>query len=346
MTGQSTTATQGATLVRSHRIAVRVPGAPAPYDTLHATLRYPALPADNDVERMSGMLRADSSGAPYPVVVVLPGINVASAGYLDLAVAMADSGMVAVTFDWVGELFPGQYGLTPGVDLAVVGPTTYGTAPTTPALAPLLAALAEVNAAGPLAGLLDLERVGLFGHSAGGTVALQSARPQWFPKVRAVATYGSHTMASQQLGFAPGTLLAAPIAVPVMVVAGTEDGVIAASAIRYGEEAGAAAHDPVERTWAEAIPLETEAWLVRLAGAGHLAASSYDDPTSARGFLEAPLEAEQSTLRAALCALLTTFFTAQLVSGARSADAAAELDQILNLSHPSIADTIADIRRR
>ncbi|WP_300678044.1 alpha/beta fold hydrolase [Nocardioides sp.] len=332
-------------LIRSHRFAVRVPGAAAPYDTLHAVARHRALPASTDVERMSGMLQPDRAGAPYPVVVVLPGINVASAGYLDLAVALASAGIVAVTFDWVGELFPGQVGLTPGVDLAVVGPRTYGTAPTTPALAPLLAALAELDdpaCGGPLAGLLDLDRVGLFGHSAGGTVALQSARPAWFEQVRAVATYGSHTMASQQLGFAAGTLLPAPISAPVMLVAGTADGVIAASAIRYGDTAHAPAHDPVERTWVEAIPAETEAWLVRLEGAGHLAVASPEDPTSARGFLEPPLSADQDELRADLCALLTTFFTAHLGLGETAAAAADELEQILVQPRP----TIADIRRR
>ena len=56
--------------------------------------------------------------------------------------------------------------------------------------------------------------------------------------------------------------------------------------IRYGEEAGAAGHDPVERTWREALPATTEAWLVRLAGAGHICAVHPDDPTTARGFLE------------------------------------------------------------
>ncbi|MFI5429784.1 hypothetical protein [Aeromicrobium sp. UC242_57] len=190
--------TGSTTWVRAHRTAVRVPGTEAPYDTAHVTMRYPALEARNDVERMSGALAADSTGAPYPVVIVVPGINVASFGYLDLAVALARAGMVVVTFDWVAELFPGQFGLTPGVDLTAVGPDTYGTKPTTAALGAVLDAVALAQEEGPLAGLLDLDKIGLFGHSAGGTVTLQSARTEWFPQVRAVVTYGAHTMASQQ----------------------------------------------------------------------------------------------------------------------------------------------------
>ncbi|WP_104106288.1 alpha/beta hydrolase [Nocardioides sp. 616] len=326
-------------LVRTHRAAVRVPGAEAPYDTMHVTVRYPALEARTDVERMSGMLAADPAGAPYPVVVVLPGINVSSSGYLDLAVAVARAAMVCVTFDWVGELFPGQYGLTPGVDIGAVGPEAYGSRPTTPALGAVLAELGRMQDVGPLSGLLDLDRIGVFGHSAGGTVALQSVRTDWFPGVRAVATYGAHTMASQQLGYQAGTLLPAPVEVPVMLLAGTADGVVAASAIRYGEQAGAAGHDPVERTWREALPQASEAWLVRLAGAGHMLPASPEDPTSARGFLEEPNSADQDHLRGVLTELVTTFFRAGLVSDAGSKAA-------LNRWDDHRRPEIADIRRR
>ncbi|MCD9198621.1 dienelactone hydrolase family protein [Aeromicrobium wangtongii] len=311
----------------------------APYDTVHVTLRHPALPAATDIERMSGVLPADPSGAPYPVVIVLPGINVASSGYLELAVSLAQAGMVAVTFDWLAELFPGQFGLTPGVDLTAVGPDTYGSKPTTPALAAVLAAVAQAQEAGPLAGLLDLDRIGVFGHSAGGTVALQSARAAWFPQVRAVATYGAHTMASQQLGHAPGTLLPAPVDVPVLLLGGTADGVVAASAIRYGQEAGAAGHDPIERTFTEALPPDTEAWLVRIADAGHMLPAAPEDPTSARGFLEEPPAGDQDRLRSVLIDLVTTFFSARL--GAEPSSLA-ELDTWQDHIHPDIAD----IRRR
>ncbi len=331
--------TAESTLVRAHRTAVRVPGVAAPLDTMHVTMRHPALAARNDIERMSGALAADPAGAPYPVVIVLPGVNVSSSGYIDLAIALAQRGLVALTFDWVAELFPGQVGLTPGVDLGAVGPDTYGSRPTTPAIDAALSALAEAQVTGPLAGLLDLDRVGLFGHSAGGTVALQSARTAWFPQVRAVATYGSHTMASQQLGFPAGTLLPAPIDVPVLLVSGTNDGVVAASAIRYGEEAGAAGHDPVERTWAEAIPATTEAWLVRITDAGHMLPSALEDPTSARGFLETPNGADQDQLREVFVVLTAAFLVATLKD---EPSTKAALDQWHDHPRPEIAD----IRRR
>ncbi|WP_166140124.1 alpha/beta hydrolase family protein [Nocardioides ochotonae] len=331
-------------LVRAVREAVRVPGAPAPYDTAHVTIRHPARPASTEVERMSGMLPADASGAPYPVVVVVPGVNVSSEGYRWLAIALVEAGYVCVTYDWVGELFAGQNGLTPGVDLTAVGPETYGTKPTTPALAAVLDRLAELSCAdggdgGPLRGLLDLGRVALVGHSAGGTVALQSASPEWFPGVRAVVTYASHTMASQQLGHPAGTLLTAPVAVPVLLVGGSADGVVAASAVRYGEEAGAPGHDPLERTWREALPSAAEAWLAVLSGAGHMLPATPDDPSSARGFLEEPLDADQDELREAFVRLVTDFLAAKLRD-----DPAATATLQHHLDQPNPA--FADIRRR
>lgn len=326
-------------LVRTVRTAIRVPDAVAPYDTVHLAVRYPALPARDDAERMSGRLAADAAGAPYPVVVLVPGVNCAADSYRWLAFRLVEAGFVVAGYDWVGELFPGEYGLTPGVNIVAAGPDHYGERPTTPALRPVLDALAGLQASGQLAGLLDLDRVALIGHSAGGTVALQSASPQWFPEVRAVVTYGAHTMASQMIGYPPGTLLASPVQAPTLILAGTDDGVVAASAIRYGEQADAPGHDPIERTWAEAIPTGTEAWLVHLAGAGHLLLTHPEDPSTARGFLEEPTDADPERLRAVLGDLVTMFLGAHL-AGHPAAKGA--LDRL----HDHPAPEIAGIRRR
>lgn len=326
-------------VVRAYRDAVRVPGAPSPYDTVHLTVRHPAQPASTDVQRMSGMLEPDRDHAPYPVVVVLPGINVASSGYTWLAQELVRAGHVVVTYDWVGELFPGQFGLTPGVDIAVATPQSYGSAPTTPALRPLLDRLGELNESGSMAGMLDLTRVALLGHSAGGTVALQSASSDWFPELSAVVTYGSHLMASTQLGFAPDTLVESPATVPVLLVSGSEDGVVSASAIRYGQSGEDGAHDPVLRTWGEALPQSSEAAIAVIEGAGHLLVSTPEDPTSARGFLETPLQGDQDELRQAFMGLLKAFLGTHLL---QSPAAQADLDHYFSI--PPLH--FAELRRR
>ncbi|WP_167003641.1 alpha/beta hydrolase [Mumia sp. ZJ430] len=332
-------------LARALRTAVRIPGAEAPYDTAHVTVRYPALPATTTAERMSGRLAADPAGAPYPLAVILSGVNVCADAYAWLAVRLVEAGFVAVTYDWVGELFPpsehsaGEYGLTPGVDLGTVGPDTYGSGPTTQALRPVLGAVTALGESGPLAGLLDTGAVALFGHSAGGTVALQSASPQWFPEVRAVATYGAHTKASQMLGHPPSTLLPAPVEAPVMLLAGTADGVVAASAIRYGEDPDAPAHDPITATWERALPSTTEAWLVHLADATHMLAIHPEDPTTARGFLEDPSTGDAAAQRDALATTVTSFLRATVRGDVEAKNA-------LELLAEQPRSEIAEIRRR
>lgn len=326
-------------LVRTARTAVRVPGAEAPYDTVHLTVRYPARPPQDSVEQMSGQLQADPDGAPFPVVVLVSGVNVAADSYRWLAFELVEAGFVVVGYDWVGELFPGQYGLTPGVDIVACGPDHYGERPTTPALAPVLEAVAGLNGSGPLSGLLDLDNVALFGHSAGGTVVLQSARPAWFPQVRAVVTYGAHTMASQMLGYPPNMLLPVPVAAPTMLIAGTNDGVVAASAIRYGQDPGSPDHDPVERTFREALPETTESWLVKIADAGHMVAAHPEDPSTGRGFLETPNDSDPDRHREVLADLVTTFLKAHLAGDPSAKD---RLERLAD--HPPTE--LADVRRR
>ncbi|MFD0593237.1 alpha/beta fold hydrolase [Catellatospora coxensis] len=190
-------------MIRSVWWAATIPGHEALFDTAHLRVYYPARPDGSDRERLSGVMAADADGAPYPVAVIVSGVNVGQEAYRWLAERLAAQGVVAVTYDWVGTLFGGLHGITPGVDLDAARPDGYGKRPTTPSLRPVLDALAAMT--GPVAGLLDLNKVALIGHSAGGTVALQSA--SFVPEVKAVATYGAHTMVATMLGWPAGTVL-------------------------------------------------------------------------------------------------------------------------------------------
>ena len=150
-------------------------------------------------------------------------------------------------------------------------------------------------------GLLDLDRVGLIGHSAGGTVALQSAR--FFPEVKAVATYGAHNMVATMLGWPAGSIPPAQVDSAVMLVVGSADGVIEriSRPVRRGRGDRA---DPVTRTFDEALTdRDGENLLVRIEGANHFAIVDPVDHTAARAFLDQPGEADPSAVRSLLTQL-------------------------------------------
>ncbi|QLY28794.1 alpha/beta hydrolase family protein [Nocardia huaxiensis] len=275
--------------IRSLWWSVRTDGS-APFDTAHLKVYYPALASGSDAERLTGVFAPDPAAAPYPVVLFLSGVNVGQESYRRFATTIAESGFVVVTLDRVAELFGGQHGLTPGVDLAAARPDAYGTRPTCPTIGLVLEALAELNTVAPLRGTLDLDRVALGGHSAGGTVVLQSAR--FFPSVAAVFAWGAHTMVATMLGWDPGTVLPAQVRCPVLLGVGTNDGVIQGSADRYGED-GADRPDPVRRTFFEALPAGDHLLAV-VPGANHFGIADAD-PTAARAFLDGPGDADAFT---------------------------------------------------
>lgn len=310
--------------MRAAHFAVRVDGAPAPHDTANGRLHYPARSTGSDAERLTGILPPDRSSAPLPVVVMLPAVNVGSDTYRWLATSLVGRGFAVLTYDHVGELMPGQVGLSPGIDLAALGPDTFGSRPSATALAPLLEGLEAINGAGPMEGMLDLSTVALGGHSAGGTVALENADPAWFAGVSAVFSYGSHTMPVAALGHGEGAVLSVG-PVPAMIVAGDEDGVILASADRYGSEPGDVSHSPVSRSFDEGIRAGMVGYEVILSGCNHLLVCDPLDPTSARGFLDEEPSTDPVLGRGAYLDLVTAFLGEHLVGdpAARSLTVAA-----------------------
>jgi dienelactone hydrolase len=265
--------------------------------------------------------------------LIVSGVNVGQEAYRWLAASLAEQGIVAVTYDWVGTLFGGLHGITPGVDLDAARPDGYGTRATCPSLRPVLDALATMS--GPVAGLLDLDNVALIGHSAGGTVALQSAR--FVPEVKAVATYGAHTMVATMLGWPAGTVLPANADCPIMLVAGEHDGVINGSADRYGEDAEVR-KDPITRTFEEGLPDADGAnLLIKLAGANHFGMVHPVDHTAARAFLDQEATTDPAVSRELLAGLIGAFLRTHLASDAAAADTFDKLSQ---------SPDIAALRRR
>ncbi|GAB4403174.1 MAG: hypothetical protein OHK003_30910 [Anaerolineales bacterium] len=218
-------------MIRALFHAAALPNANAPYNVLHLKVYYPAAPTGSDAEKMTGVIPADKTSAPLPVVIFFNGINVGIESYHWLAVRLAQANIVTVMYTHVAETLPGVIGLTPAIDLSKVKPDTYGSGATCPAIQPILDSLAQLNGdeKSPLYQALDLNHIILGGHSAGGTVALQNA--QFFEQVRAVFSYAGHTMASTMLGFEAGTVLHVG-GKSVMLMRGDRDGVIAAARFR------------------------------------------------------------------------------------------------------------------
>lgn len=297
--------------VRAFFRATKVETAQPPYDTITLKLYYPAILSDSAEERNSGVVPANEALAPFPIVIIMPGINVGPEAYHWLAMALAEKGLAVVTYSWIAEEMPGYISLTPGVDLTAVSPQTYGTKPTSSAIQPILNELHATHHAlrtkSPLEGKLDLDMIILGGHSAGGTMALQNANPEWFPQIKGCFSYAGHTMASTFLGYAAGTILPVSDKVPHLILGGNKDGVIEASAHRY-ELKEASPTLALERTFDEAIATgQDDKYLVILEGANHFSCVYPVDESTGRPFLDHPTTQPDEQIRQQIITLITFF---------------------------------------
>jgi pimeloyl-ACP methyl ester carboxylesterase len=291
--------------------ACSIPGAPEPHDRATLKIFYPALPDDGQEQRNAGLMPADRSAGPCPVVVIMPGINVGPEAYTWLASDLAHAGFIAVTYTFVAEDMPGYVSLTPGLDLSAIKPETYGTRPSGNVIAPLIDALARENSTGPLEGCVDIGRIILAGHSGGGSAALYNANPDWFPGVRGAFAYGAHAGASTALGFEDNTILPLPATVPMLLAAGTRDGVIASSAHRYGGKG-----DRVQETFERGFGRdEGDSYLVEVAGGNHFSIAWPVDESTGRHFLDEPEEGDPRAIREFLSQLLMAFIKDTLGEG-------------------------------
>lgn len=312
------------------RALFRAVPAPVGGGALYAKTYYPALYGGTPLENNTGSLPAAPGERPYPVAILMPGINVAPDSYAWLATALAQAGFVTMLYGWIVEEAPGQVALSPGLDVGALAPGQYGSRPSATALAALIDDLRAQQRSGPLAGLLDLDRILIGGHSAGGSVALLNARPDWFPGLRAVFAYGAHSKASTLLGYPADTLLRLADELPALILGGDADGVIAASAFRYGDD-GTSTPDPVgplRRTFSEGrASRRGDCYLAIVRGANHFSLCSPADRATGRPFLDWPTTRPDDAIRSDLAGLIVAFARTHV---AGVASARTELTELLS----------------
>ena len=267
--------------------AIAIDGLTAPYNTATLKVYYPALLAETEEHRNSGFLPADTSLAPLPVVIMMPGINVGPQAYGWLAIALAERGIVTVTYSLVSEEIPGLVSLSPGIDLQHLKPEKFGKAPTAIALAAIINELHKIQQNSVLKDLLALDNIILGGHSAGGTVALLNGNPQWFPGLAGVFSYAAHTAAAKPLGWPDNSYLPTPSLLPTLILGGENDGVIEGSQMRYGNSTDNTASGKLEQTFQQSISsARGDCHLAILAGANHFAIAYPEDNSTGRAFLD------------------------------------------------------------
>jgi hypothetical protein len=293
--------------VRAFYRSIAVEGFESPYNILSLKVFYPAKFDESEEVMNMGIVPVDKTLSPFPVVLFISGVNVSVASYQWLGIEMAKNGIIFVTFDWVTNSIPGgKVGLTPGVDLEAMTPEIYGTKPSGSAISTLLRELENIQNDSLLKGLLDLDKVILGGHSAGGSIAIMNANPNFFPNIIGGFSYGSHSQGATMLGFPPDTFLPISSEIPIFIAGGTKDGVIASSVKRYGKKDSNCVI-PLVKTYEENLTAKTKRLLAIFENANHFLATHPIDETTGRSYLDSEIPTNNESLRKAFSSLTLQF---------------------------------------
>lgn len=318
--------------VRAFYRSATVKGYSAPYDSLSIKVYYPCNYGDSFEERNTGAIPADNSRAPFPVVILLPGINLSHEASAWLANSLAESGCVVLTYSWITLEMADMISISPGVNLKRLKAKHYGKKPSCPALRSLFSELQKIQKDSVLAGLLDLGSVVLGGHSAGGTMALLNANPKWFPQIKGVFTYAAHTAANTMLGWEENSIMSLSRDLPMLIMGGELDGVISASSHRYGDEQNSSPTERIERTFHEGVDgTRGDRHLLIIKGANHFSPVWPQSTITGRPFLDNKAQGSKKKVRKYLAQLIVTFCDHIFTGNAMSA---ADFQGLCNEQHP------------
>lgn len=279
---------------------------------IHLKIYYPAIELTSEQQKPNFLPIAENN-SPYPIVILLNGIDCEARSYHWLAVKLAEIGLVVITYNWISENIPGVVSLTPGVDLTQLLSGNYGDAPTASALETIVKFIDVLNQKSHLAGHLDNSKIFLGGHSAGGRVALESASTRFFPGIKGAFSYGGHTLFERRMAEPKEQIKPLAANVPLLILGGTEDGVIASRASAYGLEKGDNI-TPLIRTFETGIIRnEGDSYLVIIKGANHFCFTEPKDETIGSFFWDLPCSQSEEKIRCLIFELIELFINTQLV---------------------------------
>lgn len=272
---------------------------------------------DQDQSLLMKIVYDPRKAETMPCVLFLSGLNCPHESYMWLAARLATCGCAVVLSSCAVPLGPATTNLlsTPYDVFALRSLERYRLHPAREGLAAVLSELRWLNEASndsPLAGRLDLGRLSIGGHSAGGRMALDVAVFDGPFDVRAVFCYGASLVNSGWGAFAPrGSVLACENKrpPPVLLLGGAEDGVSAALSA-----SGKDATEALRRTVAEALkPGGGSAQFAMIRGANHMVFCDPVDPCCGAATADWPLAdgAEGGEVRALLGSLIVDFLAAQ-----------------------------------
>ncbi len=242
--------------------------------------------------------------APSPVVILANGAGCPPERLHWLAVELAHAGFAAVSYGLLQRIGP-NVTWSPGIDIAAAAPDAADDAVTCPVFVPILDALRTEP---QLESLETLHPV-LFGHSAGGSVALTSAGRRGLEDVAGVVAYGTHLVASSTSGRPAGSVITT-LAPAVLIIGGAVDGVVqsAIDAGRYGD--GTTPEELLRRSVEEGSPRAGFAAAAQLLHGGHFACTEGYDGLGSSGHLEADPTAVDRRDRELIGALIVSFASA------------------------------------
>lgn len=320
--------------VRALHRAVAVSGEPSPFDTLSLKVYYPCRFTDSVEQRRTGVVAADDSRAPFPVVVLLPAEDVSHESYGWIATELALAGFAVATYSWIRRDKERGVHSTPGLQRKRLGKKRFGRKPSCPALPAVFSELKRLNKHGVLANTLNLSRTVLGGHGLGGSLALLNANKDWFPAVCAAFSYAGHCLADPEQGWDKRTVLPLAADLPLLMIGGTQDSLLESET---GHLAGKHASPTwaLEHSFAEGIKgKRSDRHLVLLEGGSHYTFASPRDETTGRHFLDRRSRGLGKSLRKYLASLVVTFCDQACCGDPMST---ADLKALADGDHPMVA---------